>query len=109
MAIYKIFPSKDATMYTISQSMNTGLDEILEATTVIQQDSPQVSRYLLKFSQDEINSWVTSSISGSTIGTTAGVMVLVDGNLVRPESYQRFETKGLTYPTSSKNKEDTYG
>ena len=108
MANRKIFPTKDASMYTLSQSMNTGLDEILEATTVIQQDSPQVSRYLLKFSQDEINSWVTSSISGSTIGTTAGVMVLADGNLVRPESYQRFETKGLTYPTSSKNKEDLY-
>ena len=108
MANRKIFPTKDASMYTLSQSMNTGLDEILEATTVIQQDSPQVSRYLLKFSQDEINSWVTSSISGSTIGTTAGVMVLADGNLVRPESYTNFETKGLTYPTSSKNKQDIY-
>ena len=108
MANKKLFPTKDASMYTISQSMNTGLDEILEATTIIQQDSPQVSRYLLKFSQDEIDTWVTSSISGSTIGTTAGVMVLADGNLVRPESYTNFETKGLTYPTSSKNKLDLY-
>ena len=31
----KIFPLKDATMYTFSQSRNTGLDEILEATTAI--------------------------------------------------------------------------
>ena len=107
MANRKIFPTKDASMYTISQSANTGLDEILEATTVIDQDIPQVSRYLLEFSQDEINTWVTSSVSGSVIGTTAGVMVLQDPYLVRPESYQRFETKGLSYPTSSRNKFDT--
>ena len=106
MANRKIFPTKDASMYTISQSANTGLDEILEATTVIDQDIPQVSRYLLEFSQDEINTWVTSSVSGSVTGTTAGVMVLKDPYLVRPESYQRFETKGLSYPTSSKNKFD---
>lgn len=106
MANRKIFPTKDASMYTISQSANTGLDEILEATTVINQDIPQVSRYLLEFSQDEINTWVTSSVSGSVTGTTAGVMVLKDPYLVRPESYQRFETKGLSYPTSSKNKFD---
>jgi len=106
MANRKIFPTKDASMYTISQSANTGRDEILEATTVIDQDIPQVSRYVLEFSQDEINSWVTSSVSGSVTGTTAGVMVLKDPYLVRPESYQRFETKGLSYPTSSRNKFD---
>ena len=31
MAIYKIFPEKDATLYTQYPTMNTGLDEILEA------------------------------------------------------------------------------
>ena len=106
MANRKIFPLKDSTMYTFSQSRNTGLDEILEATTILENDTPQVSRYVLKFSQDEINTWVTSSISGSVTGTTAGVMVLNDPYLVRPESYQRFETKGLSYPTSSRNKFD---
>ena len=111
MANKKIFPIKDASMYTIFESMNTGLDEILEATTNIATSTDnanptQVSRYLLEFSQDEINTWVTSSISGSVTGTTAGVMVLKDPYLVRPESYQRFETKGLSYPTSSRNKFD---
>ena len=111
MANRKIFPTKDASLYTTSQSMNTGLDEILEATTVLQSSvnntlPTQVSRYVLKFSQDEINTWVTSSVSGSVTGTTAGVMVLNDPNLIRPESYQNFETKGLSYPTSSRNKFD---
>ena len=111
MANKKIFPTKDASMYTIFESINTGLDEILEATTNIATSTDnanptQVSRYLLEFSQDEINTWVTSSVSGSVTGTTAGVMVLNDPYLVRPESYQRFETKGLSYPTSSRNKFD---
>ena len=106
MANRKIFPTKDASMYTISQSMNTGLDEILEATTKLELSKPQVSRYVLEFSQNEINTWVTSSVSGSVIGTTAGVMVLNDPYLVRPESYAGFETKGLTYPTSSFNRLD---
>ena len=78
MANRKIFPTKDASMYTLSQSMNTGLDEMLEATTLLSQNIPQVSRYVLEFSQDEINTWVTSSVSGSVTGTTAGVMVLQD-------------------------------
>ena len=117
MANRKIFPTKDASMYTDNPILNTGLDEILEASTTLgvsnftpkdfTNDLPvQVSRYVLEFSQDEINTWVTSSVSGSVTGTTAGVMVLQDPYLVRPESYQRFETKGLSYPTSSRNKFD---
>lgn len=54
MAVYKIFPNKDASIYTISQSMNTGLDEMIEATTNIQETRPQVSRYLINFSDTEI-------------------------------------------------------
>jgi hypothetical protein len=99
MAIYKIFPSKDATMYTISQSMNTGLDEILEATTAIQAASPQVSRYLLEFSQTEINNFVETYVSGS--GVTRLVIndtgVGIGGDFL----YDQDMPAGPTYPTSS--------
>jgi|TARA_R110000851_G_scaffold28767_1_gene79862 hypothetical protein len=67
MAIYKLFPEKDATLYTQNTNMNTGLDEILEASTYLLDDSAQTSRYLIKFSQNEINSAYTSYISGSGI------------------------------------------
>ena len=30
MAVYKLFPSQDTTLYSAYQSMNTGLDSILE-------------------------------------------------------------------------------
>ena len=67
MAIYKLFPEKDATLYTQNTKMNTGLDEILEASTYILDDAAQTSRYLRKFSQNEINDAYTSYISGSGI------------------------------------------
>ena len=56
MAVYKLFPTKDATVYSQSGSLNTGTDEILEASTYISESKGQVTRYLLKFSDDEINS-----------------------------------------------------
>ena len=42
--------------------MNTGLDEILEASTFYDTNNPEVSRYLLKFSQDEINDLLNNKI-----------------------------------------------
>jgi len=58
MAIYRIFPTQDATLYSLFPSMNTGLDEIVEATTTtfaFSPPNPQVSRFVMQFSQTEIN------------------------------------------------------
>jgi len=63
MAIYKLFPEKDATIYSGYPLMNTGLDEILEASTFYNTNSPEVSRYLIKFSQNEINDLFTNYIT----------------------------------------------
>jgi hypothetical protein len=32
MAVYKIFPTQDTTLYSINPEQNTGLDEIIEAS-----------------------------------------------------------------------------
>ena len=53
MAVYKIYPTKDSTIYSEYPSMNTGLDQILEASTYVKNAAGQTSRYLLKFSQTE--------------------------------------------------------
>jgi hypothetical protein len=52
-------------MYTELPDMNTGLDEILEASTYISQDAAQVSRYLIQFSDSEINNIINNKILGS--------------------------------------------
>ena len=52
MAIYKLFPTKDATIYSRYPSKNTGLDEILDVSIEDAQDSgnTQASRFLVQFS-----------------------------------------------------------
>jgi hypothetical protein len=57
MAVYKIFPEKDATLYSLFPNMNTGLDEIVEATETsfaFSDPNPQTSRFLIKFSNNDI-------------------------------------------------------
>lgn len=73
MAVYKIFPTADTTIYSAYPAMNTGLDEILEATTnfktgELQTDGqyPQTSRFLIKFATSDINDVINNKITGSS-------------------------------------------
>ena len=71
MAIYKIFPEKDATMYSEFPSQNTGRDELLEAKTYISDANPQVARYLVKFSTSEITNIISTKIGDGKSEWTA--------------------------------------
>lgn len=66
MAVYKIFPEKDTTIYSLLPFMNTGVDEIVEATTTTFGIDvyPQTSRTLMKFSTTEINNVIDNTIGG---------------------------------------------
>ncbi len=68
MAVYKIFPSKDATIYSRYPNKNTGLDEILSVSIEDAQDSgnTQANRALLQFSDTEISDVINNRINGST-------------------------------------------
>ena len=100
MAIYKIFPTKDTSLYTEKKAMNTGLDEVIEASTYLKDSKPQVSRYLLKFSQPEIDNFITTYISGSgVLGETYSVLAAYpDGG---DFLFDQTMVAGPTYPTSS--------
>tara|TARA_B110000977_G_scaffold50876_1_gene69122 strand:- start:4424 stop:5563 length:1140 start_codon:yes stop_codon:yes gene_type:complete len=63
MAIYKIFPTKDTTLYSEFPNTNTGLDEILEASTYVKDSKGQVSRYLIQFSTSEISDIISGKTS----------------------------------------------
>jgi hypothetical protein len=70
MAFYRLFPTQDATIYSQFPNQNTGLDEILEASLQVSGlDSPQTSRFLLQFSNTEINDVLTNKIGISTWDT----------------------------------------
>jgi hypothetical protein len=66
MAVYKIFPEKDATIYSKYPVKNTGLDEILELT-IDQSDteSPGVSRFLIQFSDSDIDNVYDNYVDGN--------------------------------------------
>jgi hypothetical protein len=71
MAIYKIFPSKDTTLYSLYPDKNTGLDSILEIynnthyTNPLYISSAEVARSLIAFDTDEIVDIINNLISGS--------------------------------------------
>ena len=70
MAVYKIFPTKDATLYSEFPNMNTGLDAIIEASTYLKEGVPQTSRYLIQFSSTEIQSVVDDVITSTSFSSS---------------------------------------
>lgn len=69
MAVYKLFPEKDASIYSEFPSLNTGLDEILDVSTFYNSISPAVSRFLIKFSQDEIEDILDNKVGSANFQT----------------------------------------
>jgi len=68
MAVYKIFPTKDATIYSLYPNKNTGLDEIIETSLEIgnsENPFPQTSRFLIKYDTNDITNVINNLISGS--------------------------------------------
>ena len=69
MAVYKLFPSKDASVYSAYPAMNTGLDPILDIFNTFPSISPtpQVARSIIKFDQSEIEEVIDSiaKVTGS--------------------------------------------
>ena len=66
MAVYKLFPTKDASLYSEFPSTNTGLDQILEASTYLKEGIPYVSRYLIEFSTTEIQDILNNKVGDSS-------------------------------------------
>jgi hypothetical protein len=72
MAVYKLFPSKDASLYSFYPNMNTGIDSIIEAGNLnINYDPlPQVFRFLVQFDQSEIEDIVDNKVKTSQFTST---------------------------------------
>lgn len=70
MAVFKLFPEKDTTLYSLFPLMNTGLDSQIESTATAFSPSdpnPQVSRFLIQFNTDEM-----VDVANNLIGDTDG-------------------------------------
>jgi hypothetical protein len=64
MAVYKLFPLQDATMYSFYPFMNTGIDAMIEVgnLNVNINPVPQVFRYLVEFDQPEIDTVINTYV-----------------------------------------------
>jgi hypothetical protein len=88
MAVYKLFPSKDASIYSFYPVMNTGIDSIIEVGNLnINYDPvPQVFRFLVQFDQSEIEDVIDNKVGGTNfssslkcyIATAQGVIAQTD-------------------------------
>ncbi len=78
MAVYKLFPSQDTTLYTDYPAMNTGLDAILEVKNEVTSSgaTPRVARAIIQFDQSEINS-VIDNENTSSIAISASLKAYV--------------------------------
>ena len=78
---YFEFAEKDATLYEVSKSMNTGLDEIIEVRKDMNSDGTivNVSRGLIKFNLNYISESISSCLITSS-SRTRFVLNLYDAN-----------------------------
>lgn len=88
MAVYKLFPSKDASIYSFYPVMNTGIDSIIEIgnLNVNYDPVPQVFRFLVQFDQSEIEDIIANKVGNTNfssslkcfIATAQGVIAQTD-------------------------------
>jgi hypothetical protein len=70
MAIYKIFPTKDSSIYSYYPTKNTGIDEILDLSIYKSiEGTGDVSRIVIAFSPSEISDIINSKIGSNTYDT----------------------------------------
>ena len=76
MAVYKLFPSQDASIYSAYPAMNTGLDAILDVANYVTESNPvaQVARSIIQFDQSEIENVIDSIaiVTGSGFNSWSG-------------------------------------
>jgi len=83
MAVYKLFPYKDTSLYSMYPSMNTGIDPINQISNLnfAVDSSPSVARSLINFDTNEIQNIINNKVSGdwdavlkSYIATAQGIV-----------------------------------
>ena len=91
MAIYKLFPTKDTTIYSRYPAKNTGLDSIIETST---DADAKLSRYLIQFSQDEIDSLIDDKIGTSSMQVNLKTYIATIENLNTDTTVEVFPVSG---------------
>ena len=91
MAVFKIFPEKDATLYSEYADMNSGMDEILEISSYYKGTDKYVNRTVIAFDSTEVanilETYVSSSNRAATDFSASIKLMLASANEV-PTAYK---------------------
>lgn len=95
MAVYKLFPIQDASLYSFYPEMNTGIDSIVEVGNynVNFNAVPQVTRYVTKFDQSEIEDIIDNKIGGTQFSSSLKSYIATAQGII-------FDTEIYAYPIS---------
>jgi|TARA_B100001778_G_scaffold334453_1_gene345867 hypothetical protein len=79
MAVYKIFPLQDTTIYSAYPGLNTGLDAILEMSNLNPPTSASanVSRALIQFDQNDIENVIDNLIPTGSMNFSSSLKVYI--------------------------------
>jgi len=79
MAIYKIFPLQDTTLYSAYPGLNTGLDSIIEISNLNPptSESANVSRPLIQFDQSDIETVIDNYILTGSMNFSSSLKVFI--------------------------------
>ena len=68
MAVYKLFPAKDTSLYSMYPTMNTGIDPILQISNLnfAVDNNPSVARSILQFDDSEIANVLENKVGSKT-------------------------------------------
>jgi hypothetical protein len=97
MAVYKLFPIKDATIYSGYPAMNTGLDALLEINSefpITLTPTPRVARSLIQFDQAEIDSVFDTKISSSNWSSSLKTSISVAEGITQTSTVYVYPISG---------------
>jgi len=95
MAVYKLFPLQDTSIYSFYPYMNTGIDAMIEVgnLNVNINPVPQVFRYLVEFDQNEIEDVIDNKIGGTQFSSSLKCYIANAQGVI-------FDTELEIYPVS---------
>ena len=96
MAVYKLFPTKDASIYSFYPKMNTGIDSIIEIgnLNVNYDPVPQVFRFLVKFDQDEIENIIDNKVGGMNFSSSLKCYIATAQGIIADTMLELYPVSG---------------
>lgn len=97
MAVYKIFAEKDTTLYSDYQTLNSGLDPILEltkSTSLLYASQSSAARILIKFADGDMSDVVTNYIGTASYSSSIKMYLADATGLPSDYSIQVFAISG---------------